>query len=183
VPGYRSGSLGLPACPESVPQARHAALAALREWGLDELSDDAALVVTELVGNAIQVTGRAGLDAPVRLILLAGLRTLLVAVKDAVPLAAGRPVTGTRTGRLAPWSGDDSTDPDQHGNGLIVVAALAVRLDWKPAPGGGKVVRALLRGEHRSLTRGSPAPGMSPAPAPRTARPLQAGSHLAPGAS
>lgn len=145
LPGYRSSSLGLPARPESAGQARHGALAALCEWELDELSDDAALVVTELVQNAIQATRRAGLNAPVRLLLLAGLRTLLVVVKDAVPPALGQPVIRSRTDGLARWVGGDGTDPDQHGNGLILVAALSVRLDWKPAPDGGKVVRALLR--------------------------------------
>jgi hypothetical protein len=48
-------------------------------------------------------------------------------------------------GGLGPWDGDDSADPDQHGNGLVIVAALSMRWGWKRCPDGGKIVRAELR--------------------------------------
>lgn len=145
--GYLSDALELDPCPSAVPPARRRARALLREWGLAELSAETETVVTELVQNAIQATGRAGLHAPVRLTLVAGLRTVLVAVRDAIPdpPVPRQPVADIDD--LAPWSGDDNTDPDQHGKGLIIVAALSARWDWKRTPDGGKVVRALLLGQ------------------------------------
>ena len=143
-PRYQSGSLSFGPYPHAVPGARRYARSVLGSWGLDELSDDASVVVTELVENSIQATLRAGLHAPIRLTLVAGLRTVLIVVRDAVlepPLP--RP---EGSGTLGAWNGDDSADPDQHGNGLILVAALSSRWDWKQCRDGGKVVRALLRG-------------------------------------
>lgn len=145
-PRYRSDSLDFGAYPGAVPSARLHARAVLAEWGLSELSDDASSVVTELVENAVQATRRARLDAPVRLVLMAGPGTVLVIVRDAV---AEPPVPRQPSGGLGRWTeGDDEADPDQHGNGLIIVAALSSSWDWKPCPDGGKVVRALLRGAH-----------------------------------
>lgn len=175
VTRLRSNSLGLGAYPGAVPSARLHSRLVLAEWGLAELSDDTGSVVTELVENAVQATARAGLDAPVRLTLLGGLRTVLVVVWDAVadPPVPRRPVNGalasraapalpaavppdtlpdplaawTDDGTLAAWADDDEDDPDTHGRGLVIVAALSATWDWKPCPGGGKVVRALLRGQ------------------------------------
>ncbi|SOB81584.1 ATP-binding protein [Streptomyces sp. 1331.2] len=45
-------SLLLPYQPESVAAARRFVGAQLREWGLDDLSDDAAVIISELVTNA-----------------------------------------------------------------------------------------------------------------------------------
>lgn len=148
APRYHSDSLALGAHPEAVPSARRRTRLVLDEWGLGDLAADTAQVVTELVENAVQATSRAGLDAPVRLTLIAGLRTVLVVVRDAV---ADPPVPRQPLGDdPAPWTGDDADpDPDQHGNGLIIVAALSASWDWKPRADGGKVVRALMRGQRR----------------------------------
>lgn len=43
--------------PASVPQARHALRAALAAWGLSALTDEAEVVLTELVTNAVQHCG------------------------------------------------------------------------------------------------------------------------------
>ena len=145
-----SDSFDFGAYPGAVPSARLRTRALLREWGLAELSDETESVVTELVQNSVQATGRAGLDAPVRLTLIAGLRTVLIVVADAVP---DPPVLRAPAGPadLAAQYGDDDTDPDLHGRGLLIVAALSAQWDWKPAPGGrGKVVRALIRGLRRA---------------------------------
>lgn len=147
-PRYRSDSLSFGPYPDAVPVVRRHARVALASWGLSELSEDASTVVTELAQNAVQATRRGGLHEPVRLTLVAGLRTVLIVVRDAVP---DPPVTRAAVpGRLGAWTADDSIDPDQHGNGLILVAALSAKWDWKRCPDGGKVVRALLRGEHRA---------------------------------
>lgn len=147
---YRSSSLDLGSYPSTVPFARRHTGDILREWELSELSGDAASVVTELVENAVQATNRAGLHAPVRLTLLAGLRTVLVVVRDFVadPPSPRQPAVDIPAADdLAAWAGDDEADPDQHGRGLLIVAALSACWDWKPCPGGGKVVRALIRGQ------------------------------------
>lgn len=103
--------------------------AALAEWGLSVLSGDVECVVAGLVANAVEAHQRERRDAPVRLILLAGPRTVLVVVRDFSP---SPPVL--RTPGL-----DDET-----GRGLVIVDGLAARWDWKPFPGGGKVARALI---------------------------------------
>jgi anti-sigma regulatory factor (Ser/Thr protein kinase) len=145
--GDRSDSLEFGAYPGAVPSARLHARAVLAEWGLAELSGDTESVITELVENAVQATSRAGLAAPVRLTLIAGLRTVLAVVRDAV---ADPPAPRHHADGLGPWAGDDEADPDQHGNGLIIVTALSSRWDWKPTPDGGKAVRALIRGQRRA---------------------------------
>jgi anti-sigma regulatory factor (Ser/Thr protein kinase) len=47
----------LAARPESAATARRLAVAALRGWGLDGAADEVALVVSELVTNAVRHTG------------------------------------------------------------------------------------------------------------------------------
>lgn len=141
----RSSALEFGAYPGAVPSARLHTRAVLDEWGLAGLSDDTEAVVTELTENAVQATIRAALDAPVRLTLIAGPRSILIAVRDSVtePPAPRQPLASPDA--LAPWTGDDDADPDQHGNGLLIVAALAAHWDWKRTPDGGKVVRAVIR--------------------------------------
>lgn len=141
----RSYSIEFEAYHESVPLARHRTRSFLAEWGLSELSGDAEIVVTKLVENAIQATVAAGLGAPIRLTLLAGLRTVLVVVRDGVPDPSVPRQPATGIGDLALWTGDDDADPDQHGKGLLIVEALTAHWDWKPSADGGKVVRALIR--------------------------------------
>jgi anti-sigma regulatory factor (Ser/Thr protein kinase) len=84
------------------------------------------------VTNSVTATRAAGLDTPVRVTLLGGLRTLLVAVWDASPETP------------APA---DAADDDENGRGLLIVQALTAKWDWKKSPPqrGGKVVRALIR--------------------------------------
>lgn len=127
----RSGTDELPACPEAVPAARRRARQHLREWGLDTLADDVESVAAELVTNAIEATCRARLDSPVRLTLIAWRGAVLITVWD----AAGDPPVPASAG------------PDaEGGRGLIIVRALSAWWDWKAAPRGGKVVRALIGG-------------------------------------
>jgi hypothetical protein len=66
---------------EAPAAARHFAVAALREWGVADIADDAALVVTELAANAI-VHARSGFT----IILSARGSSLRISVRDACPL-------------------------------------------------------------------------------------------------
>ena len=62
----RSASIDLPPIPPSIPVARHVVLELLRVWGVPHDRDDAALLVTELVSNAVDhVRGEAGLTLEV----------------------------------------------------------------------------------------------------------------------
>lgn len=130
---YRSDHIDLAPHPGAVAVARLHVRRALSDWDLDDLSDDVGQVVSEIVANAIEAHRREHLNTPVRLTLLAGLRTVLIAVRDA---SAAQPVPACPA-------------PDaESGRGLLIVKALAVKWDTKPAPGGGKTVRALLRARH-----------------------------------
>jgi DcmR-like sensory protein len=68
---------------EAPASARHFAVAILREWGIADIADDAALVVTELAANAI-LHARSGFT----LILSARGDLLRISVRDASPLPA-----------------------------------------------------------------------------------------------
>jgi anti-sigma regulatory factor (Ser/Thr protein kinase) len=99
-----------------VGRLRRLSGAKLRTWGLAELVDDAQLLVSELVTNALQHGDqRGGID--VRLVIT--LKELLVSVNDG---SANRPQL-----RIA--------DADsESGRGLFLVAALAD--DWGVSPDG-----------------------------------------------
>jgi MEDS: MEthanogen/methylotroph, DcmR Sensory domain len=68
---------------EAPAAARHFAVAALRDWGVADIADDAALVVTELAANAI-VHARSGFT----LVLSDHGHQLRISVRDASPLPA-----------------------------------------------------------------------------------------------
>ncbi|MFJ1736112.1 ATP-binding protein [Streptomyces sp. NPDC088254] len=111
-----------PADPGAVRTARGAVRGQLRGWGLDSLGDLAALLVSELVTNALRhATGPIG----VRLIRPAGLDgVLLVEVSDPLPDPPHE--------RVAELD-------DEGGRGLQLVASSSRR--WGTRPGGiGKTV-------------------------------------------
>ncbi|MBB4951230.1 hypothetical protein F4556_006765 [Kitasatospora gansuensis] len=129
--------------PESVPVARAVTREACEKWGRPELADAAALVVSELVTNAVTHTGcrsiglSLGMDAT----------GVMIEVRDS---SYGMPCRLT-------------TDPTSAaGRGLIVVAACSkswgARPEWR-----GKVVWALL--PHPPT--GQPPPSAEPLTAPR----------------
>lgn len=111
-----------PAEPGAVRTARSAVRDQLRGWGLDSLGDVAALLVSELVTNALRhATGPIG----VRLVRPAGMAdVLLVEVSDPLPDPPRE-----RVARLE----------DESGRGLQLVASSARR--WGTRPGDtGKTV-------------------------------------------
>lgn len=131
-PRYRSNCLEWAPLPGAVPSARRWTRAVVAEWDLDELCDDTEQVACELIANAVEAHQREHLAAPVRLTLLAGLRTVLVVVRDASTL---------------PPSPAEPEDWEESGRGLRIVAALSASWDVKRCRGGGKVVRAIIRGQ------------------------------------
>jgi anti-sigma regulatory factor (Ser/Thr protein kinase) len=111
--------------------ARDFTVATLRTWGLPALCDDAEIIVSELVTNAIRhgrpLDGPA--EPPVRLTLARHDGLLVCIVADA---RAGEPAMR------------ESDDACENGRGLHVVEALSRVWGWTPLPGVGKAVWAAL---------------------------------------
>ena len=98
----------LPPDPRSARTARRMSAAAIAEWGLDELNDDVALLITELVSNAVR---HAGTDVSVSVALCpTGVR---VEVGDDQPEVPGE---------IGP-----AGEMAEGGRGLEIVAKLASR--------------------------------------------------------
>ncbi|MGC5345812.1 ATP-binding protein [Streptomyces sp. DT24] len=160
-----SASCALPARYEAVGGARKFTRTTLTQWGLDDRFDDVALVVSELVTNALRHavapetrreaaeiprqsdrdTARDGIrglrDAAVRLHLMRWSSRLVCAVRD--PSQAS-PVAG------------EAADSAESGRGLFLVESFSDSWGWHPSPmlagdtpaagtPRGKVVWALFR--------------------------------------
>jgi hypothetical protein len=120
--------------------ARGHARNVLAEWGLDDFTDSAVLLVSEMITNSVAATEKVDWDAglpPVRLWLLGG------------PGASGNGevlLVGWDAVTEAPEMGTAGAE-DESGRGLGIVHWLSGR-QWDcylpPAPHGGKVTRALL---------------------------------------
>ncbi|MFD7592607.1 ATP-binding protein [Kitasatospora sp. NPDC059812] len=93
-----AAELLLPYLPESVGAARRFVAATLREWGLDDLVDDAAVIVSELVTNSfktccqtrILVGVRRPTDRIVRILVGDGSRSMPVMVQAGPDATSGR---------------------------------------------------------------------------------------------
>ncbi|NUL05430.1 ATP-binding protein [Streptomyces lunaelactis] len=140
-----SASCALPARFEAVRGARQFTKATLGQWDLSDRFDDVALVVSELVTNALRHalpadTPRESQEPPVRLHLMRWTSRLVCAVRD--PSHAG-PGAG---------ESDDAPFPDpcgaaESGRGLFLVDSFSDSWGWHPLAGTlhGKVVWALFR--------------------------------------
>jgi anti-sigma regulatory factor (Ser/Thr protein kinase) len=105
--------------PQSVRAARDAVQQSCQQWGYGRLCDDAKLIVSELVCNAVQ---HAGTD--VALTLMARRRGLRMEVAD------------KSTGDLQPRTAGPM---DEGGRGLVLVDALASHHGVRRTPGGKTV--------------------------------------------
>ena len=131
--------------PEEARTARQFVRELLTCWDLGYLSDDAELIIAELVVNAVRhglrtapqavaagapgAPGVAGASA-LRLCLLRRVGEVMLAVTD--------PSNEAPTPRAPGWTGES-------GRGLQIVGALSYIWGWSPMEGRGKAVWAVLR--------------------------------------
>ncbi|MEU9981038.1 ATP-binding protein [Streptomyces sp. NPDC050856] len=127
-PGY---SQTLPREPGSAATARRLVRVALTAWGLDDVAEDGALIVTELVANAVRHARR-----------------------DSVRVVVERPgASRVRIGvvdlsKAPPMRGEPGPE-DEGGRGLVLVAALAADWGTEPLPWGKRVWAELRGKDHR----------------------------------
>ncbi|MCF3143303.1 ATP-binding protein [Streptomyces platensis] len=127
-PGYGET---LPRRPESVATARRLVRTALAAWGMEELADDGALVVSELVTNAV-LHARS---AVIRLVISRpGPATVRIGVVDRSKAAPRRRRSGSE---------------DASGRGLVLVAGLAAAWGTDQLPWGKRVWGELRRKDSR----------------------------------
>ncbi len=131
--------LTLAATPTAVGHSRQLVRLALNRWGLAALTEDAELVVSELVTNAVQATGvtdprRHGLisagSATIQVRVLMYQAGIVIEVWDRDPGRAGY--------------GQEAASDEEGGRGLMIVTALCKQWDYFGAARGGKVVWAEL---------------------------------------
>jgi hypothetical protein len=131
--------------PEEARTARQFVRELLTCWELGYLSDDAEVIIAELVVNAVRhglrtapqavaagapgAPGVAGASA-LRLCLLRRVGEVMLAVTD--------PSNEAPTPRAPGWAGES-------GRGLQIVGALSYVWGWSPMEGRGKAVWAVLR--------------------------------------
>ncbi|WP_407550849.1 ATP-binding protein [Streptomyces sp. Pv4-95] len=132
-----SASCTLPPRYESVGGARKFTRDTLHGWELDELFDGVALVVSELVTNALRhailaAPERADDTPPARLHLMRWSSRLICAVRDPSDCS---PVAG------------EADEAAESGRGLYLVEAFSDSWGWQPLSGAapGKIVWALFR--------------------------------------
>lgn len=111
----------LPRTPHSARAARELVRTALAAWGLDGLADAATVLVSELVGNAVEHTMCHHIRVTITRTSASAVRIAVVDKSHVLPV------------RRDP---DDST---VHGRGLILVEALTDRWGTDPLPWGKRV--------------------------------------------
>lgn len=116
----RSASTSLPPEPSSSRACRRFLMATLEAWGADQFAEDAVLLLSELVTNAVLHAGTT-IDVAIRL----DGEVLRVEVGDGNP-------TLPRVRHFSMLSGT--------GRGLALVAGTATHWDVEPLPSGGKRV-------------------------------------------
>lgn len=122
-----SASLTLPARYEAVGSARHFTRTTLCHWQLESRFDDVALVVSELVTNALRHAlpsdvARDPNVPPVRLQLARCTTRLVCAVRD--------------PSRESPMAGE-AEDSAESGRGLFLVESFSDSWGWHPAQAPG----------------------------------------------
>ncbi|MET9354686.1 ATP-binding protein [Streptomyces sp. NPDC006617] len=124
TPPFREDLLDHTPTQRGVPLARRRAARLVAEWGQPRLAGDAALVVSELMTNAL-LHGSLR-ERLIRVHVTLGHRILRVEVSDP---------RGERLPRPRPVADAD----EQFGRGLLLVEALATRWGWEPRSVGKTV--------------------------------------------
>ena len=124
------------ATPSAAGWARRHSADVLERWGVKQMTDDVCLVVSELVGNAVQhaVTPKVA-PATCRLVLKLFVDALSVEVWDPSP------------GAVAPVAQDDVLSESGRGLAIVQALCLAPPLAFS-GPGIGKTVVAILPRPH-----------------------------------
>lgn len=133
-PRTNEAEVDLPRSAESVAAARRFVETKVKEWRLEPLLDDALMVTSELVTNAITHA-----DSSCRIRLSVSATTLRIDVLDG----------GSGTPEPRPAS-----ETEEHGRGLHMVDAVASAWGLEEVPGRGKLVWAELA---RPVLPGRPA--------------------------
>lgn len=118
---------------EGFAEARSFTRDTLHCWSLDQHSDDAALVITELAANAVAhaVPRLPARETEVWLGLLLDPAHVMLTVSDSGDNLPEHPAI-------------DGSDLREHGRGLCIVDALAEEWGWALTPPAGKTVWARL---------------------------------------
>jgi hypothetical protein len=124
--------------PEEARTARQFVRELLTCWGLGYLSDDAELIIAELVVNAVRHGLRTAPQAVTPASAASALRLCLLRRVGEVMLAVTDPSNEAPTPRAPGWAGES-------GRGLQIVGALSYVWGWSPLEGCGKAVWAVLR--------------------------------------
>ncbi|MFK4068837.1 ATP-binding protein [Streptomyces sp. NPDC029674] len=132
APPARDWVMGYPMALATVRLARRHVRHRLTTWEWTGDIDDAVLVVSELLANAVRHGRLPGHHVWLRLAVEEG-AGLVVDVSDPVPMFPG-------------FDGGfgAAVDEGEGGRGLLVVRQLTVEFEWFPRTGVGKTVRARL---------------------------------------
>jgi anti-sigma regulatory factor (Ser/Thr protein kinase) len=123
--------LELGALPGAVACARLHARQVLWEWGLSAIAENAELLVSELMTNAIQASVSAERIQPVGLWLSSDRSRLLILVQD--------------VSRHPPERAAGAREEDERGRGLLIVEAISAKWGWDAKEDSvGKAVWALI---------------------------------------
>jgi anti-sigma regulatory factor (Ser/Thr protein kinase) len=126
-----SSLLELGALPGAVACARLHARLVLWEWGLSTFSENAELLVSELMTNATKASLSSERILPVVLWLSSDRSRLLIEVQD--------------TSRFPPAPTGGFGGTEESGRGLLIVEAISTKWGWESPDGSsGKVVWALM---------------------------------------
>ncbi|MEU9216673.1 ATP-binding protein [Streptomyces sp. NPDC048376] len=105
----------------------------LRGWSLDHRGDDAVLVITELISNAVTHA------VPSAVAGVPEIRLGLALDSGGLTLTVSDPGDG-----MPAFDPSDGSALREHGRGLCIVDALAEEWGWTPRPPAGKTVWATL---------------------------------------
>ena len=124
-------ALALPGIPGSVPAARRHVRDALGLHGMGEFAQDAAIITSELVANAVQhACGNGAARIGVILTHAGTPAAVTVAVPDSCSQVPVR---------------RDTPAGSEQGRGLQIVEALSARWGWRQESGGKAVFAVLAR--------------------------------------